>query len=334
MKIKYKFFKITKERLIKVFIVFSILFLSVDTIYRFVNNINYFNKEKCFIYSLLPKWGFLLFEYFIELFLVITVGIFIAVLLERYFLKYKRFYPNNPLTAFLYASILPVCACTILPMIKVFERKIKFRSLITLIVAAPLLSPYIIMLSFSTLGIKYTLLRIISSFIVAVSSGFVVEYFYNKKNKLKIDTILCNPKKCLIKNNNIYIKTYEILKSIFPFLIIAAIMGITFEYISPYKFLLGYDLNFGFLGILISVLVGIPIYFCNGSEILFLRPFLVHIPKIPLGTAIAFSISSTAICITSFAILIKFIGKKLALILLLNIIITTILISYLINIFL
>ncbi len=52
-----------------------------------------------------------------------------------------------------------------------------------------------------------------------------------------------------------------------------------------------------------------PFYFCNGAEVLFLRPLVNH--GFPLGTAVAFSLTSPAICTTSIAMLFKIIGKRL-----------------------
>jgi uncharacterized membrane protein YraQ (UPF0718 family) len=61
------------------------------------------------------------------------------------------------------------------------------------------------------------------------------------------------------------------------------------------------------------ILIGVPLYFCNGAEVLFLRPLLNH--GFPVGTGVAFSLTSTAICTTSVAMLLRMIGVKLTLIL-------------------
>ena len=166
----------------KWFVIFSILFFSADIVYKTVNNITYLNRESCILYRMLPKIGFLFFEYFVELFLIVIVGIFFAAMLESMFAKYKRFYPSNTITAFFYASLLPVCACTTIPLISSMKGKLPFRTIITFVVAAPLLSPYIIMLSFSVLGMTYGILRIVSAFLMAMISGVVLEFFYTKED--------------------------------------------------------------------------------------------------------------------------------------------------------
>ena len=86
------------------------------------------------------------------------------------------------------------------------------------------------------------------------------------------------------------------------------------------------------LKLLIAIIIGIPMYLCNGADILLLRPFMEHL-SIPLGTAIAFSMTSTAICVTSTIILFKYIGKMLTLILIVNIFVITLILCVLINLF-
>jgi uncharacterized membrane protein YraQ (UPF0718 family) len=323
--------KTEKRTLIKGFIIFALLFFAVDLAYKMVNNISYLTRQKCILYKILPKFGFLLFEYFVELFLIVLVGIFLAVLLETWFSKYKRFYPKNMITAFLYASLLPVCACTIIPLISAMRNKLSFRAIITFVVAAPLLSPYIVLLSFSVLGIKYGVLRIISAFVLAVLSGYIVEFFYTGKEKdgfLMFSTV--SDRACGFQKPDIYLKTYDILKKVLPYLIIAGIIGILIEYAAPADLLSKHQIANNFFDVLVVIFVGIPVYFCNGAEVLLLRP-LIHQSGLYLGSAMAFSLASTSICTTSFVMLMKFLGKRLTLILTVTLIIITFLIGILIN---
>jgi len=329
-----------KEKAFKGFTLFSIAFFVVDLAYRSINDINYLTREKCILYRMLPKAGFLFFEYFIELLMIVVVGIFIAVLLESYFSKYKRFFPKSTITAFLYASFLPVCACTAIPLIKYMKDRMRLRTIITFIVAAPLLSPYIIMLSFSVIGVKYGILRIVSSCILAFFSGVVVEFFHERENASQpdIDNVLigqagcdaCNSQACYLNKTDIYIETYEMFKKVFPFLIIAGVVGIVIEYVAPVNLLVKHIIPNNIIGIMLAVLVGIPVYLCNGAEVLVLRP-LIHAGGFSLGTAMAFSLASTSVCITSLAMLIKFLGRKLTFILLSYIIIATVIIGLAIN---
>lgn len=321
--------EVRREVWIKSLILVSFFLLIVDTIYKYANGITYLNRQNCILYVSLPRTAFMFYEYFIELMLVVIAGIFAASLLEKYFFKLKRFIPNNPASAFLYAAVIPVCSCSAIPLIKTMRNRLSFATVMTFVVAAPLLNPYIIMLSISVLGVRYAALRVICSFIIAVSTGYIANLFYRRIEPQEMDTlVMCNPgnKNCPMAQSNVYETTYAILKNIFPFLLLAGAMGVLIELYVPGSLLKNYDLSNNFLGTVLVIVVGVPVYFCNGADVLFLEP-LMRCANLPLGTALAFSLTSTSVCITSLVMLIKFIGKKLTAVVLITVIFETFLLS-------
>ncbi len=319
----------SKRNIIKYTIISAIFLFITDFIYKTYNNITYTTKERCFIYRLLPRPFFLFFQHFIELFIIILIGIFIAVILEKAYLKHKKFYPNNVFKAFIYGSALPICSCVALPLIGAFKDKIRIKVIITFLVAAPLLSPYFIALSLTVLGPTFTIIRIIASFVLAISLGYLIE-FLAKNQKISLPNI--NIGNDFLSQSDIYFKTFKIMKIIFPYFLIAAFLGLSFEFI-PVEALLSKIENFNpFLSVFFAILIGIPLYLCNGTDILILRPFFIY-AGLPMGTAIAFSLTSTAICVSSTILLLKFLGKKLTCILLINIFFLSLIIGILINFF-
>lgn len=326
-----------KIRITQILVILSFLILSADFIYKTVKDITSYTKEKCILYLTVPKAGFLFYEYFLELFFVVLIGVFIAVILESWFSKYKKFYPKNPVTAFLYASLIPVCSCTAIPVVKSMEGKVSFRTLISFIISAPLLNPYIIVLSFSVLGFKYGVLRIVCSFLLAILTGFIVEFFYNKdKKKLELSEMPASHKNttnCPIVRTDKFLQTYNLMKSIFPYLILAGVLGVVAELYMPVDFLEKMNFSNNFLDLAIVILIGIPMYYCNGADVILLKPLITH-SGLSLGTAMAFSLTSTAICITAIVMLIKFLNKKLTMILIGTVAILTFIMGYLINTFL
>jgi uncharacterized protein len=319
-----------KIRIIKVSLIVSALLIAADIIYRNVNNIDYLTREKCILYQVLPRPLFLFMEHYIELGLFMFLGIFLAMLLENNFSKYKKFYPKTPFLAFVYASILPICSCTALPLLKTLKEKINLRTLITFVMAAPLLSPPIILLSFSVLGVKYAILRILAAGVLAISLGYIIEFFYNK-DKDSIEPILAqNCQKCKLVETNVYIKTLNLFKSLLPFLLIAGTLGLLAELFVNEEIIANIPNVNSFLGIMAVSVVGIPIYLCNGADVLILRPF-VHTMGLELGTAVTFSLTSTAICVTSTVMFLKFLGRKLTIVLLISIFFLSAILGYLIN---
>jgi len=86
--------------------------------------------------------------------------------------------------------------------------------------------------------------------------------------------------------------------------------GIAFEIMGPLRLIENLPLGADFITLLILVSIGIVIYLCNGADILFLTPLLLY-TDLGMGSAIAFSLTSTGICASSIIMLSKFIGKKL-----------------------
>ncbi|MBN1212768.1 MAG: permease [candidate division Zixibacteria bacterium] len=322
----------TNDNLVRLLIYSSIILLSLDIVYQTYFGISVQNKEKCLLFSFLPRWLFIFYENVVELLIIVLVGIFVAGLLEKYFLKWRRFVPSNPTTAFLYASLIPVCSCGALPLIKTLENKIPFRTIITFVVAAPLLNPYIITVSLTVLGIQYTVLRIISSFILAVSAGYIADYFKNRtKNEFNVILTGCQTTVCCPRvTKDIYLSTYRIFKGILPYVILAGLLGAGMELFMPKHLFMNLNFQNNLLGTAMVILIGVPVYFCNGADVLFLKPFVTH-SQLPMGTAIVFSLTSTSICITSLVMLIKFIGKKMTFIILTGLVLMTFLLSGLIE---
>ncbi len=315
------------------FIIFSaISILLIDLSYKLAAGITFQTRESCVLHSTFPKWTFLLYENLIELFLIVIVGVFAATVVERYFLKVRRVLPRNCFTAFIYASVIPICSCSAIPFIKTMENKIPYRALITFVIAAPLLNPYIIMVSITVLGYKYAVLRIVCSLVLAVSTGYIVELFHKRENFARPYKLLgCGGQSiCKMDNDSIFITSMNIIRKIIPFILVAGVLSFLFEMVNPGSWLQSLELDGGILGTAVAILVGVPIYFCNGADVLFLKPFIHH-GAISAGAAMAFSLTSTSICISSMAMLIKFTGKKTAVVILISIIVVTILLSLIIQ---
>ena len=314
------------------FLIFSVLFLVViHTLYMNMMGFTSLSHDACAVYKNVPKWFFQFYESFLELFVVVILGILAGVLLEKYFFKIKRFYPKNQLLAFLYGSILPVCSCGVVPLVESMQRKTSLKVIVTFIVATPLLNPYIVSVSFAVLGVEYGILRIVFSFLTTIITGLVVEY---AAKMLKLDGVGdykacvtdCDP----VLDRDPFVKTLKMIKKILPYILFAGALSFIFALINPKQYL--ETLNFAAepWATLVLTLVGIPLYVCNGTDVLFLKPLLQY-TDLSMGAAIAFSLSSSAVCISSIVMLAKYLGGKLTTILVTTIFILMFVFSFLIN---
>jgi uncharacterized membrane protein YraQ (UPF0718 family) len=305
----------------------------VDFIYRTLSDISYMNREQCILYKMLPRPAFLVYEYLFETLVIVFVGVFIAVLLGRGFARFQKFFPRNPLSAFVYASVIPVCACAVIPLLSSMKGKLKFSTTMSFVLAAPLLSPYIIVLSFSVLGLRYGVLRILSSFALVMVSVLVLTALHRKSSTVDAgllgrgcdrDAAGCGP-----TGEDVYLQTFGVFRRLLPYLLVAGAIGLFLEYLGPRNVLLHGGAGEGPAGILMWILVGTPLYFCNGAEVLFLRPLMSH--GFPMGTGIAFSLTSTAICTTSIAMLLRTIGTRETLTLIVSVILTSLGLALVLN---
>lgn len=297
-----------------------LIILLADTVYSIWNGINFQTKDRCLIYKFLPKWVFLINEYFIELFMVVVAGAFAGVVAEKYFMRFRKFYPRNQVTAFLYASLIPVCSCSAVPLIESMKSRLNLRSIVSFVIAAPLLNPYIIFLSFSVLGVKYGILRIIGAFGVSMISGIAVEWVYKLSGRPEIGVYRnCKPTSCnSIVGENIYSKTWKLILRILPYILIASILGLVFELTGPLKIIERMPISGNLSTLFMLTLIGVVVYLCNGADILFLTPLLMY-TDLGISNAIAFSLTSTAICISSIVMLGKFLGRRLTSVLVISI---------------
>jgi len=315
----------------KILIYLSAIVLLTDTIYKNFYSITLQTRQNCVLYKNVPRIVFMIYENFVELFLIVVIGIFTAELFSKYFLRIKRYTPDNIFSAFLIASIIPACSCSVIPMIKAMQGKMRISVMLTFVFAAPLLNPYIIAISLGVLGIRYTLLRIISSFFLATLTGLFIEIFLSASKIGKMEYNHCaGATSCSSLKFDVYESAFVTIKKITPYIILSGVVSILYEYYFTRQFLSSIDLADGLTGLIFAIAAGIPIYLCGGADVLFLKP-LVAVSHLPLGTAVAFSLTSTAICISSIIMLTGYIGKRTTAAALLFIIFLTFVIGYSIN---
>lgn len=299
-----------KRRLIQGALILSAVFGLGDLIYKLVKDISFINREQCVLFRALPRLGFIVFEYLFETVIVVLLGIFVAQLAARLFARHTHFYPRNPLTAFACAACIPTCACAAIPLVAAMQGKLHIRTTLAFVLAAPLLSPQIIAMSFTVLGPVYGLLRIASSFALVLMTVGILGLFHPAGQRLPdmVSTPACT-RDC----QDLFLATYETFVKVLPFLVGAALLGIAFEYFDLREQLLWFAERSDHGSVLMMILLAVPLYFCNGAEVFFLRPLVAH--GFPIGTAIGVSLAATAVCITSLAMLMKFLGRKMALLL-------------------
>jgi uncharacterized membrane protein YraQ (UPF0718 family) len=322
--------QLTKRLTIKIILLTAAVLWLADLTYKTVKNISYLERERCVLYQVLPKAGFLIYEYIFETIIMVLLGTYVAVVVGKWFAGRSRFFPQNPVTAFLCASVIPVCSCAALPLIASMEGKMRFKTTMAFVLAAPLLSPQIIALSFSMAGSTYAFLRIGASFALVMIVIHVLDLFRNKDGHFDVTALKpgCSSS-CAPGLQDVYLETYHLFWKLLPYVGLAGVLGILVEYLGPRNSLLGIPFDHGIGGVAMVSLIGIPLYLCNGADVLLLRPLLSH--GFPVGTAVVFSLTSTAICTASIAMLVKLIGIRMSALLVFSLLAVSIVLGFVLN---
>jgi uncharacterized protein len=300
-----------------------------DLVYKSIRHISYANRESCLLYANLPRIGFLILEYFVETGILVFLGTFLAVLAGRWFPRLVRYLPSNPATAFLYGAFFPICSCAAIPLVSSLEGRMKFRTTMAFVLTAPLLSPYVLFLSFTVLGPRYGILRIVSSFCLVMISASVLGWARTGEGGAPAGPAVGCARACAAAGEDLYLAAYRLFRRILPSLLIASVLGILLESLGPRASLINGGVGKGLPGILALILIGVPLYFCNGSEVLFLRPLIHH--GLPVGSAVAFSLTATGICTASVALFWRCIGPRLTALLMVCVVGTAVSLALLMN---
>ncbi|MDQ7797352.1 MAG: permease [Candidatus Edwardsbacteria bacterium] len=305
----------------------SLLCFSLDLLYRLFWGISPQTRDRCLLYASLPRWAGLLYENLVELILLIIASVFLSVLLERHLTQYSRMIPSNPLAAFLCGAMIPVCSCGILPLAARFKDRMGLPAMAALLVTGPLLSPQILLLSLTVAGPAYTAARIAATLALALTSGLVIGRPGTRLSG-QAGAPGCS-KDCGKHTQAVLSDTWETVKGILPSALMAGSLGVVIAIFNPLERLNAVGILRSPLGVLAATLAGVPVYLCNGADIVFLKPLMAE--GLPLGTALAFSVTSSSVCATSLVLMSHLLGKRTTGLFLAHIVTGTILIGILLN---
>jgi hypothetical protein len=186
-------------------------------------------------------------------------------------------------------------------------------------VASPMINEVALVLLLGMFGWKVALMYIASGLIISIFSGIIigkmkvenlVESFVYE-NKINENIVLPKMTK---KERLIYAKNYtlDILKKVFPYILIGIGIGAWIHGYVPADFLAKYAGSDKWYAVPLAVLIGIPLY-SNAAGIIPLVSALTE-KGVSMGTTLAFMMSVTALSLPEFMILKKVMKMKLILI--------------------
>jgi len=284
------------------------------------------------VFSIAPKTllagavNFFIFDV-AKIFILLSVIIFAVSMIRSYLppekiraiLSRKNKYVGN-LLASLLGIITPFCSCSAIPLFLGFvQAGVPLGTTFSFLVASPMINEVALVLLLGLFGWKIALIYILSGLIIAILSGIVI-------GKLKIENLVepfvyqnsingnVDLPSMSRKERIIYAKDYtlDILKKVWPYVLIGIGVGAWIHGYVPADFLARYAGSDKWYAVPLAVLVGIPLY-SNAAGIIPLVSALTE-KGVAMGTTLAFMMSVTALSLPEFMILKKVMKTKLILI--------------------
>jgi len=284
------------------------------------------------VFSITPKTllagavNFFIFDT-IKIFILLTVIIFAVSLIRsflppekiRNILSRKHKFVGNILAA-LFGIITPFCSCSAVPLFLGFvEVGVPLGVTFSFLVSSPMINEVALVLLFGMFGWKIAGIYIASGLVIAIISGLVigklpVEHLladFVRKNQAKNSLQL--PKMNWSQRLN-YAKSYtwDIVKKVWPYILIGIGVGAWIHGYVPADFLARYAGADKWYAVPLAVLIGIPLY-SNAAGVIPLVSALTE-KGVAIGTTLAFMMAVTALSLPEFMILKKVMKTKLIII--------------------
>ncbi len=262
----------------------------------------------------------------LKIFILLSVIIFTVSIIRSYLppekiraiLSHKNKYTGNVVAALL-GIIAPFCSCSAIPLFLGFvQAGVPLGVTFSFLVASPMINEVALVLLLGLFGWKIALIYIASGLIISILSGLIIgtmkvedlvePFVYQNSINGEVDLPRMSRKERVA-----YAKDYtlDILKKVWPYVLIGIGVGAWIHGYVPTDFLAHYAGSSKWYAVPLAVLIGIPLY-SNAAGIIPLVSALTE-KGVSMGTTLAFMMSVTALSLPEFMILKKVMKTRLIL---------------------
>jgi len=264
----------------------------------------------------------------IKIFILLSVIIFAVSIIRSYLppekirsiLSRKNKYVGNVLASLL-GIITPFCSCSAIPLFLGFvQAGVPLGTTFSFLIASPMINEVALVLLLGLFGWKIALIYVVSGLIIAILSGIVIGHlkvenlvepfvYENTVNGNNLDL------PSMSRKERVYYAldyTKDILKKVWPYILIGIGLGAWIHGYLPADFLAQYAGSDKWYAVPLAVIIGIPLY-SNAAGVIPLVSALTE-KGVSMGTTLAFMMSVTALSLPEFMILKKVMKLKLILI--------------------
>jgi len=272
---------------------------------------------------------FQVLEHFIRLTLEIApyfvAGTALAAILDVYVDSSKLLSrvgnkPSGVVAAVLLGAFLPGCACASIPMaMALIKAGAGLGTATAFLMASPLLSPQTAVLTWAMLGPKFALGRIFMAITGPVIVGLVFQRLEkaglsgfalpkasaaSAQNACAEDGHSC----CCAGHRKTFIKSFvTITADLSKYFMLGMVIAALFTWLIP-EHAIKDHIGSGPLAYLLALVLGIPVYVCEGQEIPI--TFALVSKGVAPGPAFTFMLGSVGTCIPTLIMAFKLLGRK------------------------
>lgn len=214
----------------------------------------------------------------------------------------------------LFGAITPFCSCSSVPLFIGFTTaRIPVGITMSFLITSPILNQVAVVLMFGILGLNFTLIYIAIALICGIIGGFFFDaikaqrflqpFILKAMENTAIQQSTRQHEKftLLMRHNFAKQETYEIVKRVYKWIFVGVAIGSIIHGFVPQDFFLKYANSNNFFAVPIAVFMGLPLY-TNVTGILPIMESLLT-KGLPVGTTLAFCLSSVAASIPEFVML-------------------------------
>jgi uncharacterized membrane protein YraQ (UPF0718 family) len=251
--------------------------------------------------------------------LLLALIIFFVGIIRTYFtpertrkaLEGKSLFSGNILASLL-GIVTPFCSCSAIPLFLGFvESGVPLGVTFSFLIAAPMINEVAVILLFGMFGWKVTAIYISTGLIIAIFSGWLIGTLKLEKwvadwvYKTRFGNNDQAEDKLTIENriNFGYTAVKEIVGKVWIFILIGVAVGAGAHGFVPENFMVSIMDKANWYSVPLSVLIGVPLY-SNAAGIIPIVSVLIE-KGVPLGTALAFMMSTIGLSLPEVIILKK-----------------------------
>ena len=229
----------------------------------------------------------------------------------------KRFTVIGNILAALFGIITPFCSCSAVPLFIGFvESGVPLGVTFSYLISAPMVNEVAVILLFGLFGFWVALLYAASGVTIAIIVGYLMgkmnleplveDYVWKiKAGDASGEQNLTSRERI----NQAYLYTSDLIKKVYPYVLVGVGIGALIHGYAPSDALTKIAGRGNILAVPIAVLIGVPLYSNAAGTIPIVQALISK--GLPLGTALAFMMSVTALSFPEMVILRKVLKPKL-----------------------